>query len=71
MEHKERTMEQKERSGLSVFDGVLIVGGGIIALVVAFAVLSAVVGAIWFVVKVVLVVALVGLVARFLFRRRS
>ena len=63
-------MEQNERSGLSVFDGVLIVGGGIIAIVVAFAVLSFVAGIVWFVVKVAVVVALVALVAKLVFRRR-
>jgi uncharacterized membrane protein SirB2 len=62
---------QKERSGLSLFDGVLIVGGGVIALFVAFAVLSFVAGVVWFVVKVVLVLALIGLVAKLVFRRRS
>jgi uncharacterized membrane protein SirB2 len=64
-------MEHEERSGLSIFDGVLIVGGGIIALVVAFALLSFVAGIIWFFVKVVVVVALIALVARLVFRRRS
>jgi len=63
-------MEENERSGLSVFDGVLIVGGGIIAIVVAFAVLSFVAGIVWFVVKVAVVVALVALVAKLVFRRR-
>jgi len=64
-------MAEGERTGLSVFDGVLIVGGGIIALVVAFAVLSFIAGVVWFVVKVVVVVALVALVARLVFRRRT
>jgi uncharacterized membrane protein SirB2 len=62
---------QEERSGLSLFDGVLIVGGGVIALFVAFAVLSFVAGVVWFVVKVVLVLALISLVAKLVFRRRS
>ncbi|MBF6554957.1 MAG: hypothetical protein IVW52_02170 [Acidimicrobiales bacterium] len=64
-------MAEEERTGLSVFDGVLIVGGGIIALVVAFAVFSFVAGVVWFLVKVVLVVLLVSFVARLVFRRRS
>ena len=54
-----------------MFDGVLIVGGGIIALIVAFAVFSFVAGVVWFLVKVVLVVLLVSFVARLVFRRRS
>ena len=63
-------MAEEERSGLSLFDGVLIVGGGIIAVIVAFAVLSLVAGVIWFMVKLVVVVALVALVAKLLFGRR-
>ena len=53
-----------------MFDGVLIVGGGIIAIVVAFAVLSFVAGIVWFMVKVAVVVALVLVVAKLVFRRR-
>lgn len=64
-------MADEERTGLSLFDGVLIVGGGIIAIIVAFAVLSFVAGVIWFIVKLVVVVALVALVAKLVFGRRS
>ncbi len=64
-------MAEEERTGLSLFDGVLIIGGGVIALFVAFAVLSFVAGIIWFVVKVIVVVALIALVAKLVFRRRS
>jgi uncharacterized membrane protein SirB2 len=56
---------------LSVFDGVLIVGGGIIALIVAFAVLGFIAGVVWFLVKLVVVVALIALVVKLVFRRRS
>jgi hypothetical protein len=61
----------EERSGLSLFDGVLIVGGGLIAVFVAFAVLHFIVGVIWFVVKVIVVVALVAFVAKLVFNRKS
>jgi hypothetical protein len=64
-------MAEEERSGLSLFDGVLVVGGGIIALIVAFAVLSFIAGVVRFVVKVIVVIALVALVAKLVFRRRS
>jgi uncharacterized membrane protein SirB2 len=60
-----------EHKGLSLFDGVLIVGGGLIALFVAFEVLGFIAGVIWFLVKVVIVVALIALVAKLVFRRRS
>jgi hypothetical protein len=59
------------RSGLSVFDGVLIIGGGLIALFVAFEILGFIAGVLWFLVKLVVVVALVGLVVKLVFRRRS
>jgi uncharacterized membrane protein SirB2 len=68
---EQKQMVPKERSGLSLFDGVLIVGGGVIAVVVAFALLSFIVGVVWFVVKVVVVIALISLVAKLVFRRRS
>lgn len=59
------------RSGLSVFDGVLIVGGGLIALFVAFEVLGFIAGVLWFLVKLVVVVALIGLVVKLVFGRRG
>ncbi len=64
-------MADDERTGLTFFDGVLIAGGGLIAILVAFWVLGAIVGFFWGVVKVVLVVAVVLLLGRMLFRRRS
>ena len=60
-----------EKKGLSLFDGVLIVGGGIIVLIVAFGVLHFIAGIVWFLVKLVIVVALIALVVRLVFRRRS
>jgi uncharacterized membrane protein SirB2 len=62
---------QSEHGGLSLFDGVLIVGGGIIAVIVAFEVFSFIAGVVWFVIKVVVVVALIALVAKLVFGRRS
>jgi uncharacterized membrane protein len=64
-------MADEERTGLSLFDGVLIVGGGIIAVFVAIWLITAVTAVIWFVIKLVVVVALVAFVVRHLFRRRS
>jgi uncharacterized membrane protein SirB2 len=62
---------REERKGLSLFDGLLIVGGGIIAIVVVFAVLSFIAGIIWFVIKLAVVVALIALVVKLVFGRRS
>jgi hypothetical protein len=64
-------MANEERTGLSLFDGVLIVGGGLIAVFVAIWLITAVTAVIWFVIKLVVVVALVTFVVRHLFRRRS
>jgi uncharacterized membrane protein SirB2 len=66
MEHR-----SEERSGLSLFDGVLIVGGGIIAVVVGFAVLGFLASVVWTVIKLVVIVALIVLVAKLVFRRHS
>jgi uncharacterized membrane protein SirB2 len=62
---------QSEHRGLNLFDGVLIVGGGIIAVIVAFAVFSFIAGVVWFVIKVAVVVALIALVAKLVFGRHS
>jgi hypothetical protein len=59
------------RTGLRAFDGVLIVGGGLIALFVAFEVLGFIAGVLWFLVKLIVVVALIGLVVKLVFSRRS
>jgi hypothetical protein len=64
-------MAEEERTGLSLFDGVLIVGGGLIAIFVALWLITAVTAVIWFVIKLAVVVALIAFVARHLFRRRS
>ncbi len=68
---KDLEHRSEEHSGLSLFDGVLIVGGGLIALFVAFEVLGFIAGVLWFAVKAIVVVALIVLVARLVFRRRS
>ncbi len=41
-------MAEEERTGLSAFDGVLIVGGGIIAVLVLFMLVGFVTSIIWF-----------------------
>lgn len=60
-----------EHKGLSLFDGILIVGGGLIVLFVAFGVLHFIAGVIWFFVKLLIVVALIALVVKLVFGRRS
>lgn len=62
-------MAEDERSGLSVFDVVLVVGGGLVALWIAFSLLGFVASLVWTVFKVVIVVAIVVLLVRFVFRR--
>ena len=61
----------EDHSGLRLFDGALIVGAGIIAVVVGFAVLGALASLVWTLVKVIVIVALIVFVARLVFRRRS
>jgi hypothetical protein len=64
-------MADDDRSGLTFFDGVLIAGGGLIAIFVAFWLFSAIVGFFWGVVKFALVVAVIVLLGRMLLRRHS
>ena len=68
---RHRSLAPRSAAGLSVFDGVLIVGGGLIALFVAFEVLGFIASVLWFLVKLVVVVALIALVVKLVFRRRS
>jgi len=63
-------IEKRRGSGLKVADGVLLVVAGVVAVVVAFAVLHFIAGVVWELVKVVVVVGLVGAVLWFLGRRR-
>jgi hypothetical protein len=60
-----------ERSGLKTFDLVLLIGGGVIAALVAFALLNAVAGIIWFAIKFIFVVAVIGIIAWWLVGRRK
>ncbi|MDA8342515.1 MAG: hypothetical protein M0007_09870 [Actinomycetota bacterium] len=58
-------------SGLRLLDGLLVVGAGVVAVLVAFALLHFIVGMIWAVVKIVAVVGVIAAVAWVLVRRRS
>ncbi|HEX4216736.1 MAG TPA: hypothetical protein VHZ02_00070 [Acidimicrobiales bacterium] len=60
-----------ERSSLKTFDLVLLIGGGVIAALVAFALLHFVVGIIWFAIKFIFVVAVIGIIAWWLVGRRK
>lgn len=58
--------------GLRALDGVILVVGGVIAVVVAFAVLHFVAGLLWSLVKIVIIVAVIaGLLWLLLGRRKS
>jgi hypothetical protein len=59
------------RTGLSVFDGVLIVGGGIIVVAVAVSLLGFLATVVWTVIKLIILVVIIGLVVKLVFRRRS
>lgn len=57
-------MTEEQRSGISLFDVVLVVVGGLFLLWVAFSLLGFVASLVWTVVKVVVVVAVVVLLVR-------
>ncbi len=63
------TVPTDERSGISLFDVVLVVGGGLVALWIAFSLLGFVASLVWTVFKVVLVIGIIVLLVRFAFRR--
>ena len=60
-----------DRTGLSAFDGVLIIGGGIIAIAIAVSFLGFLAAVVWTVIKLIVLVAVIGLVVKLVFRRRS
>jgi hypothetical protein len=57
-------------SGLRVLDGALVVAGGVIAVVIGFAVLHFVAGIVWELVKIVVIVGVIGGLVWALGRRR-
>jgi hypothetical protein len=64
--------KQQGGGGLRVADGVLLVAVGVVGVLVAFWILSAVAGILWGLVKVVVLVALVvGVLYLLVGRRRS
>jgi hypothetical protein len=57
-------------SGLRALDGALVVVGGVIAVVIGFAVLHFVAGFVWELVKIVVIVGVIGGLVWALGRRR-
>jgi hypothetical protein len=64
-------MADDDRSGLTLVDAVLLVGGAVIAVLVFFALFHFIVGVVWFAIKVVAVLVVVALIAWLLLRRHS
>jgi hypothetical protein len=62
--------EQKESSGLKLFDAVLLVGAGVIAIIVVIFVISSVLSVVWFLIKAAIVIAVILALGMFLLRRR-
>ena len=62
--------EQQQRSGISLLDVVLVVGGGLVVLWLAFSLLGFVASLVWTVFKVIVVIAIIGLLVHFVFRRK-
>ena len=61
---------QQESSGLRLFDAVLLVGAGAIAIVVVIFVITSVLSIVWFLIKAAIVVAVIAALGMFLLRRR-
>lgn len=62
--------EQKERSGLKLFDAVLLVGAGAIAIILVIFLISSVLSIVWFLIKAAIVIAVIAALGMFLLRRR-
>jgi hypothetical protein len=66
-----RDIEKRKSGGLRVVDGVVLVAVGVVGVLIAFWVLSAVAGIVWGLVKIVILVAIVvGVLWLLLGRRR-
>ena len=63
-------MAQQESSGLKLFDTVLLVGAGAIAIIVVIFVITSVLSIVWFLIKAAIVVAVIAALGMFLLRRR-
>ena len=64
-------VEKQKSGGLRLFDGLVLVAVGVVGVLIAFWVLSAVAGLIWGLVKLVVLIGVVAGVLWLLFRRRS
>ncbi len=65
-------VEKRKSGGLRVVDGVVLVAVGVVGVIVAFWILSAVAGILWGLIKIVILVAIVvGILWLLLGRRRS
>jgi hypothetical protein len=62
--------EQKESSGLKLFDAVLLVGAGVIAIIVVIFVITSVLSVVSFLIKAAIVIAVILALGMFLLRRR-
>ena len=64
-------IEKRKSGGLRVVDGVVLVAVGVVGVLIAFWVLSAVAGVVWGLIKIVILVAIVvGVLWLLLGRRR-
>ncbi len=57
-------------SGLRLFDSMLVVAAGVVAVVIGFAVLHFIAGALWELIKIVVILAIIGGLVWALGRRR-
>jgi len=66
-----RPVRAKRSPVVRATEAVVVVGVAVVAAVIAFSVLSAIVGTLWFIVKAVVVIAVVAAVIKFLMHRHS
>ena len=66
-----RPVRAKRSPAVRATEVVVVVGVAVVAAIIAFSVLSAIVGTLWFIVKAVVVVAVIAAVIKFLMHRRG
>jgi hypothetical protein len=66
----DRVLEPRRSGGLSLAEGAAVAIVAVAAVVIAFAVLSAIAGIAWFFIKLAVVVAVIALVVRLVVGRR-
>jgi hypothetical protein len=62
--------EKDAESGIKLFDAILLIGAGAVAVVIVIFLLNVLAGIIWFAIKVLIVMAVVGFIGWLILHKR-